>query len=181
MTKQDLLKVYAYTQAVLGSFKIPTEPLESQTTALVWLKFLKPYPLDIIYSAIDHYAKENNFINISRVAELCKDAQDIRNGTHASVETFLKEIEVAIDKASTYETANTAYNNLSDFCKALIPGYWTLGRWHNEGFEYSATRIKQQILDKLRTESMQKSMQANAQLLSTQNQYNSKLLEANDD
>lgn len=168
MKNSDLLKVYAYAQTIFTNFTVPTSELQTQTTNLVWLKFLKPYPLEIIYSAIDHYAKENKFINIVQIAELCKEAFEISQGTHQTAETYLKELETAVDKSGTYEEANKAYDSMSDFLKSIIPGYWTLGRWHNDGFEFVATRVKQDIKDKLRSQSLQASIETNSKLLLAQ-------------
>lgn len=168
MINKDLIKVYAYTKAIFNNFIIPTDELQKETQGLVWLNLLKPYSLEIIYSAINQYAKTNNFVNISQIAELCQELQDISNGTYQTAENYLKEIEFAVSKAGTYESANNAYNGLSDFLKPLIPGYWTLGKWHNEGFEYVATRLKQEIKDKMRRESMQQSLPKNLNILSIQ-------------
>lgn len=168
MNNKDLVKVYAYTKAIFNNFKIPTEELEAQTTALIWLKFLKPYSLDVIYSAIDHHAKTNDFMNIVKVAELCQETMEIQLGTHQTVDTYLHEIEIAVSKSRDYESTYNAYNSLSDFCKSIVPAQYYLGRWHNEGFEFSATRIRQLIADKMRSNSMQKSIETNTKLLNVQ-------------
>lgn len=165
MTNKDLIKVFAYAQAIFTNFTVPTGELEAQTTSLIWLKFLKPYPLEIIYSAIDEYARENKFISIAQIADLCKKAQDIVNGTHQTTETYLKELELAVDRAGTYESANNAYDSLSDLLKSIIPGYWTLGKMHNEGFEYYASRYKEEIKDKLCSKSLETSIVKNTKLL----------------
>lgn len=169
MNNKDLLKVYSYAEAIFSSFKMPVDEIKAQTTALVWLKFLKPYPLDVIYSAIDQLAKTNDFINIVKISELCKEFTEIQAGTHNTADSYLNEVENAVLKASSGESARNAYDNLSPFCKSLFPGSWSLGKMYNEGFEYHATRIKQLILDKLRSISMEKSMDTNTKLLNLQN------------
>lgn len=168
MKNNELLNVYAYAQTIFTNFTVPTSELEAQTTNIVWLKFLKPYSVDIIYSAIDQYARDNKFINIVQIAELCEEAYQISQGTHRTAEDYLKEIESAVDKAGTREGAENAYNSLNDILKTIIPGYWTLGRWHNDGFEFVATRLKQDIQSKLRTQSFQQSIQANSKLMLAQ-------------
>ena len=165
MKNNDLLKVYAYAQTIFTNFTVPTGELQAQTTNIIWLKFLKPYPLEIIYSAIDQYAKDNKFINIVQISEICKEAFEISQGTHRTVETYLNELEQAVTKAGTVEGAINAYDSLSNVLKSLIPGYWYLGRWHNEGFDFIATRIKEQIKNKLREQSLQNSIQTNSSLL----------------
>ena len=180
MNNKDLLKVYAYTQAIFNSFKIPTDKIEAQTTALIWLKFLKPYSLDVIYSAIDQHAKTSDFMNIVKVAELCQEAESIKAGTHKTAEDYYREIEKAVAGATNGITVREEFNKLSDLSKAIVGAPYILGTIKNDGISFHATRLREQIADKLRSESMQKSVVANAKLLQVQ-YNNNKLLEQADE
>lgn len=176
MNNKDLLKVYAYTQAIFNSFKVPTDKIEAQTTALIWLKFLKPYSLDVIYSAIDQLAKTSDFMNIVKVAELCQETESIKTGTHKTAEDYYREIEKAVAGATNGITNREEFNKLSDVSKAIVGAPYVLGTIKNDGISFHATRLREQIADKLRSDSMQKSVVANARLLQVQ-YANNKLLE----
>ena len=175
MKNNEILKVYAYAQTIFTNFTVPTNELQAQLTNITWIKFLKPYPLEIIYSAIDQYAKENKFINIVQIAEMCREALEISQGTHQTTETYINELERAVSKSGSVDGAINAYNSLSEILKSIVPGYWYLGRWHNEGFEFVATRLKEEIKNKLREASFQTYIQANSKLLLSQAQKNETL------
>ena len=53
MVKEELIKVYAYIKAIFSSLDIPKDKIQLESQNLVWLKTLKPYALDIIYTAIE--------------------------------------------------------------------------------------------------------------------------------
>ena len=179
-SNKDLLKVYAYAEAIFTSFKQPTEKFKAEATALIWLKFLKPYSLDVIYSAIDQHAKNSDFMNIVKVAELCQEAENIKAGTHKTAEDYYREIEKAIYGATNGITAREEFDKLSDVSKAIVGAPYILGSIKNDGISFHATRLREQIADKLRSESMQKSVVSNARLLQVQ-YANNKLLEQADE
>jgi len=128
MTKQELLKVYAYAGAVWQSFKLPTNTLELTLQNEVWLNMLSEFDLETIFASINEHARFNNFCNVVQIAEHCKKYESIKNGTYTNEETILNEIRNAV----SYEYCKENYAKLSTLAKNFVPGAYMLARWSQD-------------------------------------------------
>ena len=165
MKANELTKVYAYTKAVFGSFDIPKDKLQVDCTNQIWYKLLSPFDLDVIYTAIDFYARKNDFVNITKIAELCERTLDMKNGIIKDPYFYLKEITQAVSFSKAIEN----YNNLSEFSKQVVGASYKLAQWSNmgENFEIAvAPRLLKEICQKLEDNTMQKYLKTNQILLS---------------
>lgn len=125
MNKSELLKVYAFAGAIWTSFKIPKSELEARLFDEVWYGILKPYPVELIFTAIQEYATENDFCNIAKVGDICKKYTEKMNGTYIDCEQVLSEIRKAIDYAHSKEN----FEKLSPFAKQIVESPAYLARW----------------------------------------------------
>lgn len=128
MVKEDLLKVYTFAGAIWSSFKTPISELEARLFDEVWFTILKPYPLEMILSAIQEYATENDFCNIAKIGDICKKYTQKANGTYIDIESVLIEIRNAVD----YEKCKENFEKLSPFAKEIVKAPYHLARWAND-------------------------------------------------
>lgn len=132
MNKIELVKVYAFAGAIWSSFKTPTNDTEARLFDEVWFGILRPYPLEMVLSAIQEYATENDFCNIAKIGDLCKKYTEKANGTYIDIEKELMEIKDAVSYANCKEN----FANLSPFAQSIVrhPAY--LAQWsQNSQFE----------------------------------------------
>lgn len=125
MNKSDLLKVYAFAGAIWTSFKTPTGELEARLFDEVWFGILKPYPVELILTAIQQYATENDFCNVAKIGDICKKYTEKANGTYIEPEQVLSEIRKAID----YYHCKENFEKLSPFAKQIVESPAFLARW----------------------------------------------------
>ena len=164
MVKEELIKVYTYTQAIFGSFTIPKDKIQLESQNIIWLKALSPYDLAVIYTAIDEYAKSNQFVNIAQIANLCRQIQQIQDGTYKTAYDYLGEITRAV----SYSNAKENFEILSDFSKEIVGSYAKLAQWCNLGedfYTYVSNRLYKEITQKLEIKEMKELQKINSALL----------------
>lgn len=164
MIKEELIKVYAYTKAIFGNFTMPTDKLQQDSQNIVWLKALTPYELDVIYTAIDLYAKDNQFVNIAQIAEQCKYVQQIKGGTYKDAYYYLNEISHAV----SYSDAKANFEKLSEFSKEIVGSSAKLAQWCIAGEAFNtivAGRLLKQITSKLKADETKKMLSTNEKVL----------------
>lgn len=164
MIKDELIKVYAYTQAIFGSFTMPKDKLQLESQNIVWLKALAPYDLAVIYTAIENYAKNNQFVNIAQIANICRQVQQIKDGTYKTAYDYLSEITNAV----SYSNAKENFEKLSDFSKEIVGNSAKLAQWCNLGedfYTYTSNRLYKEITQKLEQQELKELNQINKQLL----------------
>lgn len=125
MKVEDLEMAWRYTNAVLGTFKIPTTKEEVATTVAVWIDTLGEYELPIIKSAILERAKESDFFNIVKVAETCKKLKQIALGLWIDEEEVLTEIRNAV----SYHKNRENFAKLTPFAKEVVGDASFLAKW----------------------------------------------------
>ncbi len=166
MNKNELIKVYAYTQAIFGSFTMPKDKLQLESQNIVWLKVLAPYDLVVIYTAIEEYAKTNQFVNIAQIANLCRKIKQIQDGTYKSVDDYLNEIS----KAVSYSNAKENFEKLSDFAKEIVGNSARLAQWCNLGedfYKFAVNRLYKEIAQKLEERELKEMEKVNKAVLLT--------------
>lgn len=148
MNSNELVKVYAYTKAIFGSFEIPKNKTQIECQNIVWLKVLAPYDLAVIYTAIDEYAKTNQFVNIAQIANLCRQVKQIHDGTYKTAFDYLNEITNAV----SYSNSKENFEKLSNFAKEIVGHPAKLAQWCNLGedfYTYTSNRLYKEITQKL--------------------------------
>jgi len=129
MKKQELIKVYAFAGAMWSSFKIPTSELDAQIFDEAWYLTLAPYPLELVLTAMQQYAKESDFCNVAKIGAICEKYTAMKNGTYIDEEKTLENIRNAID----YTNCKENFDKLMPFEKELVGGAHMLARWAKEG------------------------------------------------
>lgn len=129
MNKVDLLKVYAFAGAIWSSFKTPTNDAEAKLFDEVWFTILKPYPIEMVLTAIQEYATDNDFCNVAKIGELCNKYTQKANGTYIDVESVLMEIKNAV----SYSDCKENFAKLSPFAKEIVQNPAYLARWSMNG------------------------------------------------
>lgn len=125
MNKIELVKVYAFAGAIWSSFKTPTNDTEARLFDEVWFGILRPYPLEMVLSAIQEYATENDFCNIAKIGDLCKKYTQKANGTYIDAESVLAEIRNAVN----YDKCKENFEKLSPFAKEIVQHSCYLAKW----------------------------------------------------
>lgn len=132
MVKEDLLKVYTFASAIWSSFRTPTSEIEARLFDEVWFTILRPYSIEMILSAIQEYATENDFCNIAKIGDICKKYTQKLNGTYIDAESVISEIH----KAVSYTDCKKNFEKLSPFAKEIVGDPSQLARWYmNDQFE----------------------------------------------
>lgn len=125
MTREELLKVYAYAGAVWSSFKLPNNALELKLQNEVWLNLLSEFDISTIFVSINEYARSNNFCNVVQIAENCRKYESLKNGTYINEDMILNEIKNAV----SYSNSRENYEKLSPMAKNFVAGSYVLARW----------------------------------------------------
>ncbi len=128
MKKDDLWKIYAFAGAVWTSFKLPTTDFEARLFDEVWYSILQPYDEELIFTAIQEYATENDFCNIAKIGALCKKYTEIKNGTFMDEDIVLEHICNAV----SWDKCKENFAKLNDFEKEIVGGAHILARWSRD-------------------------------------------------
>lgn len=153
INEDSLVEIFAYVKALFNTFTVPKNNVELKALKMVWLKHLERFSLDIIYVGIDEYAKNNQFVNIAQIAELCRKAEQIEMGTFKDAYYYFNEISRAISYSSSREN----FARLSNFSKDIVRNSAMLAQWSEAGENFQihiAPRIMKQIQSKLDIESI---------------------------
>lgn len=147
MDRIDLIKVYTFASAMWSSFKMPKSEIEAKYFDEVWFTILKPYPLEMILTAMQEYATESDFCNIAKIADLCKTYTQKANGTYIDVERVLTEIRNAV----SYDKNRENFEKLSPFAKEIVQHPAYLAKWAKcEQFEtVILSNLRKQITNTL--------------------------------
>lgn len=125
MKQEDLPVVWAYTNAVIDTFKVPDTEIKCQMAMSVWMDVLGQYELPIIKSAILERAKESDFFNIAKVGQTCEKLTQIAMGLYIDEEEVLDEIR----KAVSYANCKENFQGLSEFAKEIVGHSAYLAKW----------------------------------------------------
>ena len=175
MIKNELIKVYAYVKSIFTNFPMPVSKMEIETRNIVWFKFLHSYELDVIFLAIDNYAKENQFVNIAQIASECDKVLRLLQGNYKDEFYYLDEIT----KAISYSNSKVNYDRLSEFSKSIVTHPAMLARWCNMGedfYKFERNTLLKKIVTKLKQEELKNNSLTNQVYLQ---QFQSNLIENN--
>ncbi len=169
MERKDLLKVYAFAGAVWSSFKLPKTDLELKLQSEVWFTKLAPYPVSFVLAAIDEYAKENDFCNISKVAALCDKYTQMQNGTYIDEEETLEHIQ----KAVSYEFCKENFAKLTPFEKELVGGPHMLAKWArlNDFETVVMSNLRKKVHNKLTTRKFENTLKTIEKINAVSNKF----------
>lgn len=154
MKREELLKVYGYAKSIWSSFKVSNVEPDASLHDEVWFEVLKPYDVRVVLTAMQEYAKESDFCNISKVACLCEKILNIKNGSYIDVESVLSEIRNAV----SYAYCKEKFATLSEFAKSIVEHPARLAQWANsESLDtVIMSNLRKTITNKLEQRKLQK-------------------------
>lgn len=173
--KNELMQVIKYLPMVFTSFKIPQNQSELEFMLDIWWKFLAPYDLAIIITAIDKHAKQCSFANIPQIADIAKDLQNKQDGNFKDAYYYFSEIE----KAISYSNSKENYAKLSEFSKKIVVGPWKLAQWANDSQGFNtiiSSRLLKEIENTLKQEELEIELARNKKMLEMTKQKTQKEL-----
>lgn len=174
MIKQDLLKVYAFAGAMWSSFKIPTNELDAKMFDEAWYLTLAPYPVSLILTAMQQYAKESDFCNVAKIGTICEKYIAINSGTYIDEEKALKNIRRAICGLGTKEER---FEELTDFEKSVVGSPSQLGSWGMANAELFDTVIISNLRKTIKNKLEIRKFEDNLKIIQSLDVTNSQLLE----
>ena len=160
----ELKQVLEYVPMVFTSFKLPVGEQALDYMLNVWWKFLAPYDLPIIITAIDIHASQCAFANIAQIADIAKDLQNKQDGNFKDSYTYFAEIENAV----SYANAKENYAKLSEFSKQIVGGSYKLAQWATDPQGFNSTisnRLLKTIENTIKQDELKQKLERNERLL----------------
>ena len=125
MQKEELLKAFAYANMLWSTFNLPTDRNKKILLTQIWYDALKPYPLELVYSAMREHARKSDFVNIMKIAEECRAIENLAKNECLNENEILLEIEKAVCSGNQIK----AFNELSDIAKKVVGSPSKLASW----------------------------------------------------
>lgn len=138
MEKKDLFKVCSFAKAIWSSFKVPEKDLDLIVLKETWYLTLAPYPVELVLTAMQQYAKESDFCNVAKIGAICERYMEMQTKKFVDKEKTIANIRRAIGGLGTYQER---FDELTDFEKEIVGSPNRLASWGMTNIELFETVI----------------------------------------